>query len=41
MYLFGGEGIKGILWHGVTSEDVVFTKDKIINVGIEGVGITK
>lgn len=35
------EGIKNILWHGVTSEDVVFTKDKITNMGIKGVRITK
>lgn len=30
-----------MLWHGGTSEEVVFTEDKITNVIIKGVGITK
>lgn len=33
--------VDGMLWHGGTSEEVVFTEDKITNVIIKGVGITK
>lgn len=31
----------GLLWHGGTSESVIFTKDKITSVELCGVGITK